>query len=67
MAFSTFLVKEIAEALKFITDTFRSGRRGPACCEHLPDGIERLLSRVLDWISQQSGGQLESGRPCSSR
>jgi predicted PurR-regulated permease PerM len=59
VAFSTYLFKEIAEALKFITETFRSeGVSGLR--ERLPDGIERLLNRVLDWLSRQSDGQLDS-------
>ena len=58
VAFSTYLVKEVAEAFKFISDTFRSdGVTGLR--QALPDGIERLLSRVLDWISRQSDGQLD--------
>jgi predicted PurR-regulated permease PerM len=58
VAFSTYLIKEIAEALKFISDTFRSdGVTGLR--EALPDGIERLLSRVLEWISRQSDGRLD--------
>jgi predicted PurR-regulated permease PerM len=54
VAFSTYLVKEIAEAVKFISDTYRSA--GPDGLRALlPDTLERALSSVLDWISQQAG------------
>jgi predicted PurR-regulated permease PerM len=59
VAFSTFLVKEIAEAVKWISETFRSegveGLRG-----HLPDALDRALTRVIDWLSAQSGGDLDA-------
>jgi predicted PurR-regulated permease PerM len=64
VAFSTYLVKEIAEALKFIADAVRgegvtawvTGLR-----DHLPEGVDRLLTRLLDWVARQSDGQLDPG------
>ena len=59
VAFSTYLFREIAEALKFITDTIRSeGVTGLR--ERLPEGVDRVLNSVLEWISRQSGGSLDS-------
>jgi predicted PurR-regulated permease PerM len=60
VAFSTLLVKEIAEALKFLADTIRSnGVTGLR--EHLPEGINRVLGMVVDWLQKQTDGQLDQG------
>ena len=59
VAFSTYAVKEIAEALKFLADTIRSeGVTGLR--SHLPDGIDRVVGTVLDWLQKESGGHLDS-------
>ncbi len=59
VAFSTYLVKEIAEAIKFINDTIRSkGVSGLRA--HLPDAVDHAISRVMEWLSQQSGGDLDT-------
>jgi predicted PurR-regulated permease PerM len=60
VAFSTYLVKEVADAVKFISDTIRadgvSGLR-----ERLPDGIDRILNTVLGWLSRYTEGSVDSG------
>ncbi len=59
VAFSTYLVNEIAQAFQFISDTFRSGGV-PGLRERLPDGVDRVLSAILEWISERSGGKFDA-------
>jgi predicted PurR-regulated permease PerM len=58
VAFSTYLVKEVAEAIKFISDAVRSGDVA-GLRERLPDGVDRLLTTVMDWLSRYTDGNLD--------
>ena len=60
VAFSTYLVNEIAQAFKFISDVVRSGDID-GLRERLPEGVNRVLGAVTEWISERSGGQLDAG------
>jgi predicted PurR-regulated permease PerM len=58
VAFSTYLVKEVAEAIKFISDAVRSGDVA-GLRERLPEGVDRLLTTVMDWLSRYTDGNLD--------
>jgi predicted PurR-regulated permease PerM len=58
VAFSTYLVKEVTEAIKFISDTFRSGGLA-GLRERLPDGVDRLLTTVTEWLGRNTEGVMD--------
>jgi predicted PurR-regulated permease PerM len=59
VAFSTYLVNEIAQAFKFISDTLRTGGGMSGLRDKLPEGVDRVLTAVTEWVSNRSGGQLD--------
>ena len=58
VAFSTLVVKEIAEAFKFVADIMSEGvTKGVSELRgYLPEGINRVLGTVLEWLQEQTSG-----------